>query len=69
MSEVEEVELVPRNEVARAMKMTPLGVSLAILNGTLPIGAVIAPEQTSDSTEYTTKIFKKRWELYKEGKL
>ena len=61
------VELIPVEQVARELKTTNRKVIVAIKNGTLPIGAVAEPQ--NETEHYTAKIFKKRWEMYKEGLL
>lgn len=60
------MELVPVEEVAKELHTAHRAVVKAILNGTLPIGMAIAPE---DGGRYIARIPKERWEKWKKGNL
>jgi len=60
------VETVPVEDVAKAMHTNPMKIKSAILNHTMPIGAVMRDEH---STKDRIIIFKTRWEKYKRGEL
>ena len=61
------LDLVPLNEVAKALKWEGRRVCVAILNGTLPIGAAYAPQKEGE--QYAARIPRERWEKWKSGNL
>ncbi len=65
-NEVERVETVPLNEVAKALGVSPRKAMRMILNGTLPVGCVAEPEEEGE--RYTPRVLKVRWEAYIAGK-
>lgn len=67
MIDIKEVETIPAAEVCRILKLTHRKLIHAILNGTIPIGAVAEPQ--SEEEHYVVKIYKKRFEKYINGEL
>jgi len=61
------LEMVKTEEVAKEMGMESRQVFNAILNGSMPIGAVIKPE--NENQHYAARILRNRWEKWKEGRL
>lgn len=67
MAEGAELELVPAQEVAKALKTTNRKVIMMIKNGTMPIGAVAEPEENEG--RYVVKIVKTRWDKWQAGNI
>ena len=63
---MEYVETIPVAQVANEMRTNAMKIKSAILNHTMPIGAVMREE---GSTHDRIIIFKTRWEKYKRGEL
>lgn len=61
------IEMVSLEAVAKELRTTSRKVISAMKNGTLPIGMVADPDD--DDGRHVVKIFKNRWERYKEGSL
>lgn len=57
------IDLVTVEEVARALRTSPMKVKSAILNKTMPIGAVL-----TDGGRDRVVIIKARWEAWATGK-
>lgn len=67
MNNIIEVETIPAADVCKALKLSHRRLIHAILNGTLPIGAVAEPQ--SKEEHYVVKIYKTRFEKYIKGEL
>ena len=57
------IELVTAEEVARALGTSPMKVKSAILNGTMPIGAVL-----TEGGRDRVVIIRARWEAWTQAK-
>ena len=57
------IDLVTTEEVARALGTSPMKIKSAILNGTMPIGAVL-----TEGGRDRVVIIKARWEAWATGK-
>jgi hypothetical protein len=66
MSELAKVETLPVAPVAKALGISPMKVKYAILNHTLPIGAVC---REPGSTKDRIVIVKERWDKWIAGQL
>jgi len=60
------IKTVSVEQVAKEMRTHPMKIKSAILNGTMPIGAVMRDDH---STKDRVIIFEARWEKYKNGEL
>ena len=60
-------DLVPVEEVGRELHLQRRQVRLAVLNGTLPVGVVIEPQDNNG--HYVPRTYRKRWEAWKEARL
>ncbi len=67
MIDYTELETIPAAKVAKVLKLSHRKLIHAILNGTVPIGAVAEPQ--NDDEHYVIKIYKKRFEKYINGEL
>lgn len=67
MTDIKEVEIIPAAEVCKVLKLSHRKLVHAILNGTLPIGAVAEPQ--NEEEHYVVKIYRKRFEKYINGEL
>lgn len=61
-----EADYIPTAEAAKILKTTHRGVTLGIINGTLPIGWAFRDEENG-STRYSTKVVKNRLERFLRG--
>ena len=60
---MEKIETLTKDEIAKALGLSPTAIPDMILNGTLPIGCAYKRENAS-----RVVIIKKRWEKWIEGK-
>ena len=61
------IETIPAAKVCKALNLSHRRLIVAILNGTLPIGAVAEPQ--SEGEHYVVRIYKERYEKYVRGEL
>ena len=59
-------DVMSREEVAEYLGTTPMKVTAAIKNGTMPIGAVLCEDGTGDRER--TIILRPRWDAWRTGK-
>lgn len=67
MTEIKEIEIVPAAEACKVLRLSHRRLIHAILNGTLPIGAVAEPQ--NEEEHYVVKIYKTRFLKYINGEL
>lgn len=64
---LQEIETLSPLEVCKSLNLTHRKLITAMLNGTLPIGAVAEPQ--GEGERYVVKIYKNRYEKYVKGEL
>jgi hypothetical protein len=64
---LQQIETISPAEVCKALNLSHLRLINAILNGTLPIGAVAEPKEEGE--HYVVRIYKERYEKYTRGEL
>ena len=62
-----ETEMIPVGEVAKELHWQHRQVIVAMMNGTLPIGAVIPPQKAGGKD--SARIPRERWERWKKGEM
>lgn len=61
------IETIPAEQACKALNLSHRRLIVAILNGTLPIGAVAEPQ--NEGEHYVVRIYKERYEKYVRGEL
>lgn len=61
------IETMPTSEAAKALGLSHRKLVTAMLNGTVPIGAVIQPQ--FEGEKYCVRVYRDRFEKYVKGEL